>query len=107
MKKIFFTFSAILLGFISYCQTGLTENFDDGDLTGWSGQADYKLINVGGELIINTNKTSTWNSFQFDLMSPIDISANPFVSIKLKLILISTSIFQFGIMLPGIIMHIR
>lgn len=83
MKKIIFTFSAILLGYFSFCQTGIVENFDDGNLVGWSGQADYTLTNVGGELKISTSKTSTWNSFQYDF-SPVDISENPFVSIKVK-----------------------
>jgi O-glycosyl hydrolase len=83
MKKLIFTFSAIMLGFFSFCQTGTIENFDDGNLVGWSGQPDYTLTNVGGELKISTNKTSTWNSFQYDF-APVDISANPFVSLKVK-----------------------
>lgn len=83
MKKLFFTLLPILFGYFSFCQTGLVENFDDGDLIGWGGQPDYRLSNVGGELKIETNKTSTWNSFQFDF-SPIDISAHPFVSLKVK-----------------------
>ncbi|GAB1451313.1 hypothetical protein MASR2M47_13690 [Draconibacterium sp.] len=83
MKKSILTFLAIFFALFSFGQTGLVENFDDGDLTGWGGQPDYKLSNVNGELVIKTNKTSTWNSFQFEF-SPIDISANPFVSIKVK-----------------------
>ena len=83
MKKSIFTFIAILFGNFSYCQTGLVENFDDGDLVGWSGQPDYQLSNVGGELKIVANKTATWNSFQFDFPA-VDITAKPFVSIKVK-----------------------
>ena len=83
MKKIFIAFIVLLFGYTSFGQTGLVENFDDGDLTGWSGQADYTLSNAGGELKIKTNKTSAWNSFQFSF-SPIDISSHPFVSIKVK-----------------------
>ncbi len=83
MKNLLFTFPLIFLSFFSFGQTGLFENFDDGNLAGWGGQPDYKLSNVDGELVIKTNKTSTWNSFQFEF-SPIDISANPFVSIKVK-----------------------
>lgn len=83
MNKLIFTLAAILFGYVSYGQTGWIENFDDGDIAGWSGQADYKLTNEGGELKIATNKTATWNSFQYSF-SPIDLSANPFVSLKVK-----------------------
>jgi len=72
-----------MFGYTSYSQTGLVENLDDGDVLGWSGQADYKLSNVEGELKIKTNKTSAWNSFQYSF-TPIDISAHPYVSIKVK-----------------------
>lgn len=83
MKKLIYTLAIILLGYLTYGQTGIVENFDDGDIAGWSGQADYKLTNEGGELKIATNKTATWNSFQYSF-SPIDLSANPFVSLKIK-----------------------
>jgi O-glycosyl hydrolase len=83
MKKTIITILAILFGYFSFSQTGLVENFDDGNIAGWSGQPDYKLTNVGSELKIVTNKTATWNSFQF-AFSPINISANPFVSLKVK-----------------------
>lgn len=83
MKKIIFTFLAIVFGLTSFCQTGLVENFDDVTLAGWTGQADYTLSNVGGQLKIETNKTSPWNSFQFDF-SPIDISSHPYVSINVR-----------------------
>lgn len=83
MKKLSFTFLAILLGYCAFCQTGLVENFDDGYKAGWTGQPDYQLSNVGSELKIVANKTATFNSFQFDFPA-IDISAHPFVSIKVK-----------------------
>jgi O-glycosyl hydrolase len=83
MKKTIITIVAILIGYFSFSQTGLVENFDDGDIAGWSGQADYKLNNVGSELKIETNKTATWNSFEYTFW-PINISANPFVSLKVK-----------------------
>jgi O-glycosyl hydrolase len=83
MQKLIFTLATILFGYLSYGQTGLIENFDDGNIVGWSGQADYKLTNLGGELKIATNKTATWNSFQYVFL-PINISANPFVSLKVK-----------------------
>jgi len=83
MNKLIITLFAIFISFFSFSQSGHIENFDDGDLTGWGGQPDYKLTNVDGELVIKTDKKSTWNSFQYEF-SPIDISANPFVSIKVK-----------------------
>ncbi|HRX11274.1 MAG TPA: Ig-like domain-containing protein, partial [Draconibacterium sp.] len=83
MRKSIITFLSLLICLFSFGQTGLVENFDDGNLTGWSGQPDYKLSNVNGELLIKADKVSTWNSFQFEF-SQIDISANPFVSLKVK-----------------------
>lgn len=83
MRKSIITFLSLLFCLYSVGQTGLVENFDDGSLTGWSGQPDYKLSIVNGELRIKADKVSTWNSFQFEF-SPIDISANPFVSLKVK-----------------------
>lgn len=83
MKKTIITILVILFGYTCFSQTGLVESFDDGDIAGWSGQADYKLTNTGSELKIVTNKTATWNSFQYTF-NPINISANPFVSLKVK-----------------------
>lgn len=83
MKKIYFTLILCMFVMIVFCQTGLVENFDEDDLTGWTGQADYQLSNENGELEIKTNKTSAWNSFQYTF-SPIDLTAHPYVSIKVK-----------------------
>ena len=83
MKKILIALFILFLGYTSFAQSGLVENFDDGNLTGWSGQPDYKFSNVDGELKIVTNKTSAWNSFQFNF-SPLDISSHPYVSLRVK-----------------------
>lgn len=83
MKKILSALMLIVFGYLSYGQTGLVENFDDGNLVGWTGQADYNLTNLGSELKIKTNKTAVWNSFQYSFTS-IDITAHPFVSIRVK-----------------------
>ncbi len=83
MKRIF---TLGLLSFLMYfglSAQGVTENFDDGDLSGWGGSADYSMTNTGTELRIATNKTSTWNSFTFSFPAT-DISANPYVSLKVK-----------------------
>jgi O-glycosyl hydrolase len=84
MKK---PFILILYGLLFaraiYCQTGFTENFNDGNLTGWSGSADYVLTNAGGELKVNVHKTSTWSSFTFSF-TRTDISSNPYVRMRIK-----------------------
>ncbi len=65
------------------CQTGFTENFDDGNLTGWSGSADYVLTNTGNELKVDVHKTSTWSSFGFSFTNT-DISSNPYIRMRIK-----------------------
>jgi O-glycosyl hydrolase len=82
-KHILFVAGFLLLSSIAIGQTGHIEDFEDGDLTGWGGQADYELTNSSGELQIITHKTSTWNSFEYSF-SAIDISSNPYVSMKVK-----------------------
>lgn len=68
---------------IAWSQTGYVENFDDGNLSGWSASADYELTNVGSEMRIVAHKTSAWNSFTFSFLSA-DISANPYVRMKIR-----------------------
>ena len=83
MKLINYFLAALLL--LPLCAFGQShvENFDDGDISGWGGQADYELSNAGSELQIISHKTSSWNSFEYSF-TPTDISANPYVSIKVK-----------------------
>lgn len=46
MKKTIITLIAILFGYFSYSQTGLVENFDDGDITVMhSAKNNYKSNN--------------------------------------------------------------
>ncbi|HPG38931.1 MAG TPA: FlgD immunoglobulin-like domain containing protein [bacterium] len=63
--------------------TGLVVDFNDNSLAGWGGTADYDMAAVNNELRIDANKRSTWNSFTFSF-APLDISANPYVSLKVK-----------------------
>ncbi len=74
-----------LLMFLFTCvfSQGHIENFNDGDLAGWGGQADYDLTNTGTALRVDAGKVSTWNSFTYSF-STTDISANPYVSLKIK-----------------------
>jgi glucuronoarabinoxylan endo-1,4-beta-xylanase len=84
MKKSFlFIVSGIFFASAVYCQTGFTENFNDGNLSGWTGSADYGLTNTGNELRVDVHKTSTWSSFSFSFDST-DISSNPYVRIRIK-----------------------
>ncbi len=64
-------------------ETGLVVDFTDNSLAGWGGTADYDLAVVNNELRIDANKRSTWNSFTFSFAT-LDISANPYVSLKIK-----------------------
>jgi hypothetical protein len=68
---------------VAYCQTGFNENFNDGNLSGWSGSADYILTNTGNELKVDVRKTSTWSSFTFSFTNT-DISSNPYVRMRIK-----------------------
>jgi len=72
-------------------QTGLVEDFNDNSLTGWGETGDYSLTEANGELKIEANKRNTWNSFTFSF-SQLDISANPYVSLKVK----TEKIFNLG-----------
>jgi glucuronoarabinoxylan endo-1,4-beta-xylanase len=82
-KSILLILCGMLFSRVVYCQTGFTENFDDGNLTGWSGSADYGLTNTGNELKVDVRKTSTWSSFSFSFTST-DISSNPYVRMRIK-----------------------
>jgi O-glycosyl hydrolase len=77
-----FLFALVSLSLGLYGQ-GHIEDFEDGDLSGWGGQADYKLSNTGSELQVIARKTSDWNSFEYNF-TPTDITANPYVSIRVK-----------------------
>ena len=83
MKFLSSLFTILLLSPIGVFGQGHSENFNDGDISGWGGQADYELSNTGNELQIISHKTSTWNSFEYNF-TPTDISANPYVSLKVK-----------------------
>ena len=82
-KSILFIVCSVLFITMAYCQTGFTENFNDGNLTGWSGSADYILTNSGNELKVDVDKSSTWSSFSFAFANT-DISSNPYVRIRIK-----------------------
>ena len=78
---LFLLLSALLSNAVA--QTGLMDDFTNSSLPGWSGSADYNLNASDGVLEIDANKRDTWNSFTFSF-SPIDISANPYVSVVVR-----------------------
>lgn len=82
-KSLSILFMALLYLTTALGQTGFVENFDDGNLVGWSASADYELTNLGNELRIVSHKTSAWNSFSFSFAAA-DISANPYVRMKIR-----------------------
>ncbi len=82
-KSLLLILCGMLFVRLVHCQTGFTENFNDGNITGWNGSADYSLTNVGNELKVNVRKTSTWSSFSFSF-DTTDISSNPYVRMRIK-----------------------
>jgi O-glycosyl hydrolase len=82
-KPALFIVCGMLIISAAYSQTGFTENFNDGNLTGWSGSADYGLTVTGNELKVDVHKTSAWSSFSFSF-SNTDISSNPYVRMRIK-----------------------
>lgn len=84
MKTIYLSVMMLVLSPLLFSQgTGLTENFQDNVLTGWTATPDYQLTERNGELLIDAQKRSTWNSFTFSFAA-LDITANPYVSLKVK-----------------------
>ena len=73
----------MLLTSVIFAQTGLVDDFQDNTLTGWNDTPDYNLTEANGVLQIDANKRDTWNSFTFSF-SALDISENPYVSLKVK-----------------------
>ena len=85
---LLFTMLAVsgLNGSIAYAEAapGVIDDFNDNTLTGWWGSANYVLNEANGELAIAANKANnSWASFGYNF-GPLDISANPYVSIKVK-----------------------
>ena len=67
-------------------QTGFTDDFIAGTIsTGWvAGSGQYTLSQSDGLLKIGVNKYEGWKSFVLNLPSAINLTANPFVNIKVK-----------------------
>jgi O-glycosyl hydrolase len=82
-KSLLLILCGMMSAISAYCQTGFTEDFNDGNLTGWSGSADYVLTNSGNELKVDVRKTSAWSSFSFSFTNT-DISSNPYIRMRIR-----------------------
>jgi len=87
LKKITFW---LLLFMATYsgvnAQTSFTDDFSAGTISSnWvAGSTQYSLLQTGGELKIGVNKYEGWKSFVFNLPASLDLSANPYVNIKVR-----------------------
>ncbi len=66
--------------------TGLVEDFNDNTLTRWTGSGYYQLTEANQELKVVVNKrNNSWASFYWSfLVDMVDMSENPYVTIKVK-----------------------
>ncbi len=86
-KRITFWVFMFLLCFSgAKAQTGFTDDFNAATISsGWiAGSTQYSLKQLDGVLKIGVNKYEGWKSFSLNLPSATNLSANPFVNIKIK-----------------------
>jgi len=89
MRSIVWILSLILvlIGNTLSAQIGLVEDFDDNILsTGWTGSGFYTLSESNQELNVqvNTLPSNSYNVFTYELPSTLDLSSNPYLTIKVK-----------------------
>jgi hypothetical protein len=87
LKRITFCFFMFLLCVSgAKAQTGFTDDFNAATISsGWiAGSTQYSLAQLDGVLKIDANKYEGWKSFSLNLPSATNLSANPFVNIKVK-----------------------
>ena len=87
MKKLKITFGLLLLFCLSVvaAETSFVENFSSSLPTYWQSTAQYTLSVQNGELNIKVAKNAKWSQFQVTLPQTLDLSANPFVSLKARI----------------------
>jgi hypothetical protein len=87
MKKLIITLSAMLL-FICLSSsaevTSFVENFNGPLPPYWQSTASYSLSVKDGKLNMKVTKTSPWATFVVSLPETLNLSANPFVSIRTR-----------------------
>jgi O-glycosyl hydrolase len=86
-KKITILFLLILASWIgANAQTSFTDDFNSAIISpSWvAGSNQYSLLQANGVLKIGVSKYEGWKSFALNLPSSTNLSASPFVNIKVK-----------------------
>jgi len=73
VQKLYFTSNYI----------GFVENFDDGDIEGWTSETPITLTNTGTELQMDIDKTD-WQDVGFGFPKNLDLTENPYLSLRIK-----------------------
>ncbi|MFN8415708.1 MAG: glycoside hydrolase family 9 protein [Cytophagaceae bacterium] len=88
MKKLLILPLLLSLCFSAIAQLGTSDDFTDGDFTGWTGNASYTLAisSISGNNALRVSasaagKNYTFLPFQF---SSVNVQDNPYVSVKIR-----------------------
>jgi glucuronoarabinoxylan endo-1,4-beta-xylanase len=88
MKKLFFFLPLLIAGIgnVAFGQTGYSENFSGGTLpTGYLNSSEFTASVVNQQLQVVVNKGSNyWDGYNITFSPALNISANPYVSFKIK-----------------------
>ncbi len=88
MKKLFFFLTLLIAGIgnVAFGQTGYSENFSGGTLpTGYLNSSEFTASVVNQQLQVVVNKGSNyWDGYNITFSPALNISANPYVSFKIK-----------------------
>lgn len=86
MKRSLYLCVLFLVGWVlqARSQTGFKDDFNAGRHAGWYGSSKYTLVDQNGALLVKVRKDQTWQSFGINLPSSINVSAAPYVNLKVK-----------------------
>jgi len=87
LKRITFLFLAVLaISFVTKAQTNFSDDFEAGTMSvGWvAGSGQYAISQSEGVLHISVSKYEGWKSFSMNLPSTVNLTANPYVNVKVK-----------------------
>lgn len=86
LKQIYYFILFIVFTVQLSAQTGVTEDFNDNTLTGWTGSTVYSLSETNGELTVNANQAGGLNVFQvFSYsFSQLNVSDSPYITLRVK-----------------------
>ncbi len=84
LNYLLMTISLFLFSFSINGQTGYTDDFEGTLAAGWAPNPNQKLEQSGGLLNLDVTSRNRWQNLYLALPSTIDVSANPYVNIKVK-----------------------